>query len=84
MLYKNRQKAACENKLRLVPQNVIGLDIRLFCQIQLVVRAFKNTKNLKIVKMWVSPLVHDAIHLGVVRVNPLTAGAAYIRVFISY
>ena len=46
-----------------VPQNVIGLDIWLFCQIKLVVRAFKNTQNLKIVEMWVSPIVYDAIHM---------------------
>ena len=62
MLYENGQKAACANKLWLVPQNVIGLDIWLLCQIKLVVRVFKNTQNLKIVKMWVSSLVHDAIH----------------------
>ena len=63
MLYENRQKAACANKLCLVPQNVIGLDIWLFWQINTVVRAFKNAQNHKIVKMWVSPLVHDAILL---------------------
>ena len=49
--------------LALVPQNVIGLDIWLFWQIKLVGRAFKNTQNFKIVKMWVSPLVHDAIRI---------------------
>ena len=58
------QKAACTNKLWLIPQNVIGLDIWHFRQIKLVVRAFKNNQNLKIVKMWVSPLVHDAIQLS--------------------
>ena len=45
VLHANRQKAACANKLWLVPQNVIGLDIWLFWQIKLVVRAFKNTPN---------------------------------------
>ena len=61
VFYENHQKAACTNKLWLVPQNVNGPDIWFFWQIKLVVRAFKNTQNLKIVKMWVSPLVHDAI-----------------------
>ena len=65
VLYENRQKASCANKLWLVPQNVIVLDIWLFCQVKLVVRAFKNTQNLKIAKMWVSPLAHDAILMRV-------------------
>ena len=42
---------------------MIGLDILLFWQIKLVVRAFKNNQNPNIVKMWVSSLVRDAIHI---------------------
>ena len=61
MLYENRQKASCANKLWLVPQYVTGLDICLLWKIEVVMRAFKNSQNPKIVKMWVGPLVHDAI-----------------------
>ena len=60
---ENRQKTACANKLWLLPKNVIDLGTLLFCQLKPVVRTFKNTQNLKIVKKWVIPLVHDAIQL---------------------
>ena len=63
---KIAKKHHAQNKLWLVPQNVIGLDIWLFWQIKLVVRVFKNNQNLKI---WASPLVHDAIHLYVAHIQ---------------
>ena len=61
VLYKNRKKAACANKLWLVPQNVIGLDIWLFWQLKLVVRALKKSQNRQNVGL---PLVRDAIYFA--------------------
>ena len=84
MLYENCQKASCANKLWLVPQNVIGLDTWLFWQINLVVKAFKTNRNLKIGKIWVSPLVHDAIHLYVAHIQLIIYLQATWRLTSSY
>ena len=60
----NSQKRSMRKRTLACTKNVIGLGTWLYCQIKLVVRTFKNTQNLKIVKMWVIPLVHDVTHTG--------------------
>ena len=56
---KIAKKAACANILWLASNNVIGLGTWLFCQTKLLMRTCKNNQNLKIGKIWVSPLPQE-------------------------